>query len=182
MVYTSKLRLTSLQKEIMHFFFVNAGKAFNARELAMSVGVSQPAIAKAIPLLESRDFISVSKDKKSRRLSIELNRENPLVIGLKRADNIGQLYESGLTEFLRGKFPGCAVIVFGSFAKGEDTHKSDIDIAVVGVKGKTVDLNGFEKTFMKEIRINFYKSFKEINRELKGNILGGILLSGWVEL
>ncbi len=182
MVYTSKLKLTSLQQEIMHFFFVNAGKTFNARELSMSIGVSQPAIAKAIPLLESRDFINVSKDKKSKRLSIELNRENPLVIGLKRADNIGQLYESGLTEFFREKFPSCAVIVFGSFAKGEDTHKSDIDIAVVGAKGKTIDLSGFEKAFTKEIRINFYKSFKEISRELKGNILGGILLSGWIEL
>ncbi len=74
------------------------------------------------------------------------------------------------------------MIVFGSFAKGEDTHKSDIDIAVVGAKGKDIDLSGFEKIFMKEVRINFYKSFKEINKELKGNILGGIILSGWIEI
>ncbi len=182
MVYMTKLKLTSLQQEIMHFFFVNAGRMFNARELAISLGVSQPAIAKALPLLEKKEFVYVAKDKKSKRLSIELNRENPLVIGLKRADNIGQLYESGLTEFLREKFPSCAVIVFGSFAKGEDTHKSDIDIAVIGAKGKAIDLSGFEKGFMKEIRINFYKSFKEISKELKGNILGGILLSGWIEI
>ncbi len=35
---------------------------------------------------------------------------------------------------------------------------------------------------MKEIRINFYKSFKEISKELKGNILGGLLLSGWIAI
>ncbi|HLD39243.1 MAG TPA: nucleotidyltransferase domain-containing protein [archaeon] len=177
-----KLKLTILQQEILRFLFINSGEAFNARGLAMPLGVSQPAIAKALPLLKKYEFIRVSKDRKSKRLSIELNMENPLVIGLKRADNIRQIYESGLVEFLKENFPSCAVIVFGSFAKGEDTHKSDIDIAIIGTKNKDLDLSDFEKKFMKEIRINFYKSLKEINNELKSNILGGILLSGWIEL
>ncbi|MFA4819906.1 MAG: nucleotidyltransferase domain-containing protein [Candidatus Aenigmatarchaeota archaeon] len=177
-----KLKLTILQQEILRFLFMNSGETFNARGLAMPLGVSQPAIAKALPLLEKREFIRVSKDRKSKRLSIELNMEKPLVIGMKRADNIRQIYESGLVEFLKENFPSCAVIVFGSFAKGEDTHKSDIDIAIMGTKNKNLDLSGFEKKFMKEIRINFYKSLKEINNELKSNILGGILLSGWIEL
>ena len=177
-----KLKLTILQQEILRFLFMNANDSFNARGLAVPLEVSQPAIAKSLPLLEKHGLLQVSKDRKSGRFSIELNMENPLVVGMKRADNISQLYESGLAEFLREKFPGCVVIVFGSFSKGEDTRKSDIDIAVVGVKGKTFDLSEFEKKLAKEIRINFYKSFKEINNELKSNILGGILLSGWIEL
>ncbi len=177
-----KLRLTLLQQEILRFLFMNAGETFNARGLAIPLGVSQPAIAKALPSLEKQGFIRVTKDKKSKRLSIELNRENPLVIGMKRADNIRQIYESGLAEFLRESFPGCAVILFGSFGKGEDTSKSDVDIAIVGTKSRTIDVSNFEKKLMKEIRINFYRSFKEINNELRNNILGGILLAGWIEL
>ncbi|MBS3053526.1 MAG: nucleotidyltransferase domain-containing protein [Candidatus Aenigmarchaeota archaeon] len=177
-----KLKLTLLQQEILRFLFMNVGESFNARGLALPLGVSQPAVAKALPLLEKRGFVRVSKDRKSKRLSIELNKENPLVIGMKRADNISQLYESGLAGFLKENFPGCAVIIFGSFAKGEDTRKSDIDIVIVGAKSKSLDLSIFEKELMKEIRINFYRSFKEVNNELKSNILGGILLSGWVEL
>lgn len=177
-----KLKLTLLQQEILRFLFMNVGDTFNARGLAVPLEVSQPAIAKALPLLEKREFISVSKDRKSKRLSIELNMENPLVIGMKRADNIRQIYESGLAEFLREKFPSCAVIVFGSFAKGEDRRKSDIDIAIIGTKGKNLDLSDFEKKLTKEIRVNFYQSFKEIKTELRNNILGGILLSGWIEL
>ncbi len=177
-----KLKLTLLQQEILRFLFMNAGELFNARGLALALEVSQPAIAKSLPLLEKQEFIHVSKDRKSKRLSIELNRENPLVIGAKRADNIRQIYESGLAEFLREKFPGCTVIVFGSFARGEDTKKSDVDIAVIGIKSKIIDTGEFEKRFMKEIRISFYHSFKEINTDLRNNILGGILLSGWVEL
>jgi predicted nucleotidyltransferase/biotin operon repressor len=176
-----KLKLTILQQEVLRFLFMNAGSVFNARDLAIAVGVSQPAISKAIPTLGKQGLIVMSKDRKSKRLSIELNRENPLVIGMKRADNIRQIYESGLAEFLREKFPGCAVIVFGSFAKGEDVKKSDIDIAIVGTKNKTLNLTCFEKKLMKDVRINFYHSFKKISNELKGNIFGGILLSGWVE-
>ena len=177
-----KLKLTLLQQEILCFLFTNTGEIFNARGLAMPLEVSQPAISKALPMLEKERLICVSKDKKSKRLSIELNRENPVVIGMKRANNIRQIYESGLSEFLREKFPSCAIIVFGSFAKGEDTLKSDIDVAVVGAKKKSIDLSTFEKKLMKEIRINFYQSFKEINKELRNNILGGILLSGWIDL
>ncbi len=178
----NKLKLTLLQQVVLRFLFMNAGESFNARGLAVPLRVSQPAIAKALPLLEKQGLIHVSKDKKSKRLSIELNRENPLVIGMKRADNISQLYESGLAEFLKEKFPACTIIVFGSFSKGEDTRKSDIDIAIIGAKSRTPDLSSFEKKLMKEIRINFYHSFKKIGNELRNNILGGILLSGWIEL
>ncbi len=177
-----KLKLTILQQEILRYFFMNAGKIFNARELAIFLEVSQPAVAKALPSLEKQNFVKVTKDRKSKRLSIELNRENPFVIGMKRADNIRQLYESCLADSLREIFPGCTVIVFGSFARGEDLYNSDIDIAVVGTKNKAIDFGNFEKKLMKEIRINFYQSFKEISNELRNNILGGILLSGWVEL
>lgn len=177
-----KLKLTKLQQEILRFLFMNAGKAFNARGLAMPLRVSQPAVSKALPLLEKRGFIKVMKDKRSKRLSIDLKRENPLVIGMKRADNIRQIYESGLAEFLEEKFPGRAVILFGSFSRGEDTYNSDIDIAVIGTKDKDINLRDFKKKFGKEIRINFYRSFRDIDKDLKNNILGGILLSGWVEL
>ena len=182
MVNIYKSKLTLLQQEILRFLFMNACETFNARGLSMHLGVSQPAVSKALPFLERHEFVNVSKDKKSKRLSIKLNMENSTVIGMKRADNMRQLYESGLAQFLREKFPGCTVVVFGSFSKGEDASKSDIDIAVVGAKNKDIDLSDYEKKLMKEIRISFYKSFKEINNELKGNILGGILLSGWVEL
>lgn len=182
MIYMYKPKLTLLQQEILRFLFMHASDVFNAHALSIALKVSQPAIAKALPFLEKSGLIHVSKDKASGRLAITLNRENQLVIGMKRADNIRQIYESGLAEFLRESFPACAIIIFGSFAKGEDTSKSDIDIAVVGAKRKELDLGIFEKKFEKEIRINFYKSFKEIKSELRNNILGGLLISGWIEL
>ncbi len=177
-----KVELTNLQQEVLRFLFVNAGKKFNARGLAIALGVSQPAVSKALPLLEKKEFIIVNKDKESKRLEIGLNRDSQLVMGMKRSENLRMIYESGLHDFLFNAFPGCTVILFGSFAKGEDNFKSDIDIAVVGSKHKEIDTGKFAKLLGKEVRINFYGSWDKIDKNLRNNILGGIILSGWVDL
>ena len=98
-----KPKLTLLQQDILRHLYINAGTSFNARALALALDVSQPAISKALPKLKKEEFITVTKDK---RFSITLNRENPLVIGLKRADNLKQLYESGFVAYLYNSLPG----------------------------------------------------------------------------
>jgi predicted nucleotidyltransferase len=182
MVNICKLKLTNLQQEILRLFFVKAGKSLNQRGIAILLGVSQPAVLKAIPLLEKGEFINVNKDKESKRFSIELNRDKPFVIGLKRADNLKQIYESGLAQFIYDKFPSAAVILFGSYAFGEDTADSDIDLAVVGAKAKQVDLTKFDKILERTVIINYYGSFKDIHKHLLNNLLNGIILKGTVEL
>jgi len=182
MINTYKLKLTILQQEILRFLFINAGTAFNARALAKGLDVSQPAISKALPALEQNSYIKVKKDKESKRLSIELNRDNPLVTGLKRSENIKMFYESGLPEYLSDNFPGCTIILFGSYSRGEDTKESDIDIAAIGTKGKELELEKFEKMLKKKIIIQFYCDFKEINKHLKENLFNGILIKGGMEL
>lgn len=81
------------------------------------------------------------------------------------------------------------VILFGSYSRGDDVwinetegHKSDIDIAIIGTKGKEIKLTRFDKLLERTIIINFYPSFKEIHKHLRDNILNGILLSGSVDL
>ena len=101
---------------------------------------------------------------------------------LKRIDNLRQLYESGLIDFLEKEFAGATIILFGSYARGEDTTSSDIDIAVIGRKEKYLKLTEFEKTLERTIFLNFYHSFKEIHKNLKENIFNGIVLIGGVEL
>lgn len=150
--------------------------------MAKSLGVSQTAISKALPKLTDEDLIKVAKDKESKRLSIELNRDNKRVIQLKRVNNLEALYDSGLVDFLQENFPGDAIILFGSYSYGEDTIDSDIDIAIIGSKGKKIDLTEFNKILKKEIIVNFYKDFNSINKNLKENIFNGILLSGGIRL
>ncbi len=182
MVNIYKQDLTVLQQEILRYLFVKAGISVNARNIAKFLDVSQPAVSKALPHLEAKDFIKIKKDKESKRLSIELNRENHRVMQLKRADNLKQIYDSGLADFLEKEFAGGTIILFGSYSRGDDTVNSDIDIAVIGRKDKIINLEQFEKMLEREIRINFYDSFKDIHKNLKENLFNGIVLFGGIEL
>jgi len=182
MIDIYKPRLTLLQQEIMMFFSMKAGMSFNAHRLAKELCVSQTAISKAIPLLEKEDMITINKDDDSGRLSIELNRDNPRVIALKRIDNLKMFYESGLAGFLFDSFPGSTIVLFGSYSMGEDTVNSDADIAIIGMKQKNIDLKEFEKKMEREINLNFYKSLKDVDRNLRNNILNGIVISGSIDL
>ena len=182
MVNIYELELTNLQQRIMRLLFVNAGISLNALSIAKEVGVSQPAISKALPFLVKNNFIKLEKDKNSGRLSIQANRENHKIMQLKRADNLRLVYESGLADFLEKEFAGGTIILFGSYSRGEDIFNSDIDIAVIGRKDKKINLEHFENILKREIHINFYNSFKDIHKNLKENLFNGIVLYGGIEL
>jgi len=178
-----KPRLTLLQQGILRYLFIKAGTALTAHAIAVALNVSQPAVSKALPGLEKNNLIVVTKDRETKRLAISINRDDPQVTGLKRVDNLKQVYESGLTRLLYDNLKGATVILFGSYAHGEDTITSDVDIAVVGMHGaKELELAKLEKELGRKIVLNFYESFKKINGPLLNNILNGIVLKGAVEL
>lgn len=177
MVNIYKSEFTLLQQEILKYLFVKSGTSFNARGLARPLERTQAGIVKALPELEKAGLVRIKKDEDSGRWSIELNRENARTIALKRAENLKALYESGLVDFLEEKFPGSAIILFGSYSLGEDTVHSDIDIAVIS-KEKQADLIKFEKILERTIFLHFYGSLEKIDKNLRNNILKGITLIG----
>lgn len=179
---TYKLKFTKLQNEIFRLLCIKAGSSLNQRGIARLLGVSPTAVSKSLPALEKEGLARIEKSRTMNLILVELSRESPKAIDLKRTENLRLVYESGLADFLDKKFPGCAVILFGSYSLGEDTEKSDIDIAVIGSKRKEVDLAKFEKLLERNINMQFYEDMKRIDKNLKSNILNGITLSGVVEV
>jgi predicted nucleotidyltransferase len=189
MINISKPQFTLLQQEILTCLIIKAGASFNARGLAKSLNRTQAGIVKALPELEKEKLVKIKKDKGSGRWSIELNIDSQKTINTKRVENLKMIYGSGLSVFLKNSFPGCTIILFGSYSRGEDIYaketeenSSDIEIAIIGSKEKNLELKKFEKLLEREIILNFYQSFKEIHQHLKNNILNGILLYGSVDL
>jgi len=182
MVNIYKPGLTNLQQGILELLFKRAGARLNQNQIARLLKVSQPAVTKALPLLEKLDFIKIQKDKETKRWSISLNTNNRRVVQLKRVNNLKQIYETGLADFLEKEFAGATIILFGSYSRGEDIFNSDIDIAIIGRKEKDIDLKKFEDMLERKININFYSSFKEVHKNLKENLANGIVLTGGFEL
>ncbi|MFC1722966.1 nucleotidyltransferase domain-containing protein [Nanoarchaeota archaeon] len=177
---TNKLKFTTLQNEIFRLLCRRVGKGINQREIAQSLNVSPTAVGKALKGLKG--FVKVSKTGKMNLTSVELNRAEGFIIQLKRVENLKQVYESGLADYLEGIYPGATMVLFGSYSLGEDTIKSDIDIAVLGVREKKVSLGKFERFLERTININYYKDQKKINKNLKENILNGIVIHGMIGL
>jgi predicted nucleotidyltransferase len=179
---TCKLKVIPLRTRAIRLLNIKAGQKLSQRKIARSLNVSPTSVAKLIPLLEKRKLIRVTRSKEMNLNLVELNREEREVIYLKKLENQKFIYESGLLSFLKEKYPGSTIILFGSYAKGEDTINSDIDLAIIGSSKKNVELKKYEKSLEREIRINYYKTFKEINKELKENLCNGVVLSGGIEL
>ena len=177
-----KLKWTRLQNEIFRLLCIKAGTKLNQRTIAKSLKVSSTAISKSIKSLEKEGIIKAQKDEKMNLTLVELNRDIQKVSELKRVENLKIIYESDLLDFLEEKFPGATIILFGSYSRGYDTINSDIDIAILGRNEKRLNLEKFEKLLEREIRINYYKNFKEVHKHLKENIFNGIVLIGGIEL
>ena len=118
-------------------------------------------------------------------LSIKLNRDNPEIFILKKINNLKFLYGSGLVKHVSSKFPGSTIIVFGSYSYGEDTEDSDIDLAIIGYSERDIgnkELKMYEKRLERKIQLHFFKSINEINKNLRENIINGLVLEGAIKL
>lgn len=177
-----KQNFTKLQNQIIRLLCIKVGTQLNQREIARILKVSPTAVAKSLHLLESEGLIKLQKLGAMNLKLVELNRDNVKSIFLKRTENLKMIYESGIGEFLYESFPGTVIILFGSYSKGEDTTKSDIDIAIIGTKAKYSDLGEFERKLGRPINLNFYDSIGSIDKYLKCNIVNGIVLFGSIEL
>ncbi len=175
-----KLNFTVLEQELFSFLCLRSGEKFSQREIAKNLNVSPTAVANSLKKLKGLNLIKLEKTKTINFVSF--NSEDRKATELKRAENLKNACLSGLTQYLEEELPGGTIILFGSYSKGEDVSNSDIDIAVIGRKEKTLQLEKYEKALHRKINVNFYSSWDDINKHLKNNMLNGIVFHGSISL
>jgi len=179
---TIKHKFTKLQENIFSLCCIHAGNSLNLSEIANKLKVSVTAVSKAVPLLEKETLITIQRSKKMKLVVISLNQESKKAIRAKRIENLRAMYESKLIDKLEEELYGSTVIVFGSYSRGEDIFSSDIDIATIGRKEKSINLSAYEKILNRKIVLNFYPSLKEVHKSLRENLCNGIVLMGGIQL
>ncbi|MBI2660528.1 nucleotidyltransferase domain-containing protein [Candidatus Woesearchaeota archaeon] len=96
----------------------------------------------------------------------------------KRLHNLELIYDSSLISHLSESYNHPkAIILFGSFSRGDDIEKSDIDIAVITSKRLNLDLSRYEKMLKRAVSVHEV-SLDKISGEFKANLLNGIVLEG----
>ncbi len=171
---------------ILEYFIKNPEREFHIRELARLTKKSPTTISKYLSNYKKQGLLTSKK--RFKHILFKANSEYLLFKDFKIYSNINNLRKSGLIEYLRDEFNHPeAIILFGSYRKGEDISVSDIDILVITPLKKKVELEKFEKVLNRKIQLFLYSNneidkMKVNNKELLNNMINGIVIYGFWEV
>jgi predicted nucleotidyltransferase len=94
--------------------------------------------------------------------------------------NFTSIQESGIIKQLDDNLMPRCIVLFGSYARGEDVEESDIDI-FIECKERKVDIACFENALKRRIQLHFKESFTTLPKAMKNNIVNGVVLKGFLE-
>jgi len=155
----NKVYSTPERERILRYLLYNQGEK-TMREIAKEAKVSPAQVHKYLRILEKA---GVAKG------TVLL--ENPNVHAIRLAQNLEGLEKAGLVGMLRKKIPGVrGVGIFGSWARGTNLEKSDIDVWVrVGKEPEVLKAAEVRKELEKKLGAGVDLVFLDEKR-LKGHM------------
>jgi len=173
-------------EDLLKNFFKFPNEWFHVREVARLLKMNPTTVSKYLNKLSNGGLL-IKKEERG-HLLFKAKTENYKYKDAKIHYNIESLRNSGLIDYLERElhFPE-AIVLFGSYARGENDQNSDIDIFVVSNKKKELDLNQFEKKLMSKIQLfvknkNEFVKLQKENKNLVNSIINGIILKGFLEV
>ncbi len=182
----SEAELNEAYRKVLGWFFSYPNRKIGLNDLSAAVKVSKRNAKKAVLALKDGGFLSVEPI--GRIWQISCNPEHPYNYTRRIARNLTLVYESGILEAVHEVLPNPkAVILFGSYRKGDDNENSDIDVAAEVVGNETlrvVELGVLpEFGYRKNVPVNLHIfSRNKIDINLFANIANGIVLEGFLEV
>lgn len=152
---------------------------FGLREISRLSDLAPASVLNYLHEFEREELIK--KLKKKGMPLYKAQRENEDFIFYKKMSILYELHSSGLIDYIWQKLAPKTVILYGSYAKGESTEESDIDIFVFG-KEEKINLKEYEKKIGKPIHLLFNQDIKSISNELKNNLINGIIMKGYFKI
>lgn len=163
----------------MDLFFKYPERKFHLRELERITKLSMPGVRKIVRKLEKEGLLISKKEK------VVINfyaSRNEKFTALKRSYNIYSVFISGLLNFLRKEYEEPeAIVLFGSFSRGEDISKGDIDISVVTSKHKSLNFSKFKNILSRDIKIYEIK-IENAESEFINTLANGVVLYGYLKV
>ena len=171
--------LTDNRYKVLKIFFDSPEKKFHIREIARLTKLSPPGVMKIAKNLVRDGLLVSEKGKVVKNISASRSEK---FLHVKRFFNLISLYESGLVDLLRNKYEEPeAIVLFGSYSKGEDISKSDIDVAVITSKAMTLDMKKIENVLKRKINVHEIK-LKEAEKEFLNTLSNGVVLYGYLKV
>ncbi|HLD39190.1 MAG TPA: nucleotidyltransferase domain-containing protein [archaeon] len=164
--------------KIEEMIFRTPEKWVHIREIARRLRVSPNSVRKEAALLKRCGILKEKTE--GNMIQYRANMESERYKREKMLHNLRSIFDSGIVDFLYEYYNPSAIVLFGSYSRGEDTSTSDIDIAVVTSSKKRPDLKKFEKKLSRRIELSLFIR-KEVSKEFFNNIINGIVLRGFLK-
>ena len=165
--------------KLLKIFLFNPTEEFRLRELSRLSKISPPPVMAYLKEFEKEELIKSFKKRGVPFYKSEIDGEK--FREYKKISILFEINDSGLTDFLWNELSPRAIILYGSFAKGESLEESDLDLFIIG-KERRLKLEKFEKKLGRKIHLMFEDNPKNIPNELKNNLINGIILKGYLKL
>jgi|APSaa5957512576_1039674.scaffolds.fasta_scaffold33816_2 predicted nucleotidyltransferase len=169
--------------KILKVFLFNPTEKFGLRELSRLSKISPKSVMNYLKEFEKEKLIKIEELKGAKAYSLMVDRQE--VKNYTKMAIQFELEDSDLVDYLWDNFSPEAIILYGSFARGEITDESDIDIFLLGVDviNAKIDIDSYEKKLDREIQIMGEKTLKEVpSKEFKNNLINGVVLRGYLKI
>ncbi|MHA1344273.1 MAG: nucleotidyltransferase family protein [Promethearchaeota archaeon] len=168
--------------KVAEIFFNNPNKEYYLMDISKNIKLAHTSVKKNLNKLIKLGIINEIIRKRGKRKFpfYKANSENKTFKKYKIIHNISSILESGLIDFIEEKLSPKSIVLFGSYLKGEDIEDSDIDL-FVECKEEKLNIKIFEKKLERKIQLHFKDNFTSYPKELKNNIINGMVLSGFLE-
>ncbi len=159
---------------VLEVFFKEPTETHFIREISRKINLAPTSVKNIINNLLKQEFIKIKKAKPFEGYAA--NRENESFLFLKRAYNFMSLYE--LNNLIIQEIHPKAIVLFGSYSRGEDIETSDIDILILSNVKKELNFPKIEKKLKREINMIIVDNLKKLNPLVIKKIYNGITIHG----
>ena len=176
---------TEAHGRVLQWFFSYPAREVSLNDLCGLVGISKTTANGVVTLLQREGFLKIQP--LGRLWRITCDQTHPYNITRKIPTHLAAIYESGMIDAIRTAIPGSrAIVLLGSYRRGDDTETSDVDIAVEVLGDREPETVLFGKIaqlgYRKDVAVNLLLfSRNRIDLNLFANIANGIVLDGFLE-
>ena len=120
------------QLKVLSLFLENPHSSYYLRESARMLDMDPMTVRRALNLLVKDDFLIKTEEKN--RILYRADVENPALRHAKISYNLSWLREKNTVDFILNQMKSVSsIVLFGSFAKGENDKASDVDILTISL-------------------------------------------------
>ncbi|MFH1310802.1 MAG: nucleotidyltransferase domain-containing protein [Nanoarchaeota archaeon] len=159
---------------VIEVFFQEPTKIHFIKEISREIKLAHTSVRNIIKYLEKNHIIVKKKSKPFDGYTAD--RENEDFIFYKKAYNIYSLKDI-TREIVNSVYPS-AIVLFGSYSRGEDVESSDIDIFVLSKAKKEINVSPFEKSLKRKINIMTLDRIEKLDELIRKKINNGTVLHG----